>query len=246
MTDATALQREYYAKTAAEYETKRVKKRVTHPTAIAAFCGMARFFGGGSVLDVGAGTGRAVRMLQEMYPKERIIGIEPVEGMRTAGLETGFIKPGTLLDGDATQIQFADNEFDWVIETGILHHVQDWQAAVREMVRVASKGIMISDSNAIGQGSIPMTMAKYAIKSLGLWKALQWVQTKGKMYKYSEGDGVYYSFTAFDTLSIIREKFPEIRVMNTKNVRDERGSFYRTSPSVMVFAYCDTVEPGSQ
>ncbi len=239
MTDATALQRAYYERTAAGYEVKRVKKRTTHPMAISAFAGMARFQGGGSILDVGAGTGRAVRILQDMFPDERVIGVEPVEGMRKTGIETGLVKSDTLIEGDATDLQFADDEFNWVIETGILHHVPNWQKAVNEMVRVASRGIMISDSNAIGQGSVLGTTAKYTIKSLGLWNTLQWVQTRGKMYKYSEGDGVYYSFTAFDALAIIRRKFPEIRIMNTRNVRDERGAFYRTSPSVMVFAYRD-------
>lgn len=36
------------------------------------------------------------------------------------------------------------------------------------------------------------------------------------MSKWSEGDGVYYSFCAFDTLPLLRSKFPQVHVMNTQ------------------------------
>jgi hypothetical protein len=43
-----------------------------------------------------------------------------------------------------------------------------------------------------------------------------WLQTKVKMSKWSAGDGVYYSFCAFDTLPLLRSKFAHVQVMNTK------------------------------
>jgi len=36
------------------------------------------------------------------------------------------------------------------------------------------------------------------------------------MSKYSEGDGVYYSFCAFDALPLLRSKFSKVQVMNTQ------------------------------
>jgi hypothetical protein len=36
------------------------------------------------------------------------------------------------------------------------------------------------------------------------------------MSKYSEGDGVYYSFCAFDALPLLRRKFSQVHVMNTQ------------------------------
>lgn len=36
------------------------------------------------------------------------------------------------------------------------------------------------------------------------------------MSKWSEGDGVYYSFCAFDTLPLLRTKLPHVQVMNTQ------------------------------
>jgi len=83
------------------------------------------------------------------------------------------------------------------------------------MVRVARYGVLISDTNNIGQGSHLGRKLKKTIKKLGFWKALVWLQTNGKMSKWSEGDGLYYSFCAFDTLPLLRKKFVEVQVMNT-------------------------------
>ena len=83
------------------------------------------------------------------------------------------------------------------------------------MIRVARVGILISDSNNVGQGSYFARKTKRFIKSVGLWRAVVWAQTRGKMYKESDGDGVYYSFCAFDCIPAIRKKFPNIHFMNT-------------------------------
>jgi hypothetical protein len=84
------------------------------------------------------------------------------------------------------------------------------------MVRVARYGVLISDTNNIGQGSHLGRKLKKTIKKLGFWKVLVWLQTNGKMSKWSEGDGLYYSFCAFDTLPLLRQKFVEVQVMNTR------------------------------
>ena len=59
-----------------------------------------------------------------------------------------------LIDGNATALTFADNSFDLCVEAGVLHHIKDDQQAVREMCRVASKGVFLSDDNHLGAGSI--------------------------------------------------------------------------------------------
>jgi len=49
------------------------------------------------------------------------------------------------------------------------------------MARLARYGVLISDTNNIGQGSPRARMLKKLIKKLGLWNAFVWLQTKGKM-----------------------------------------------------------------
>lgn len=38
------------------------------------------------------------------------------------------------------------------------------------------------------------------------------------MSKFSEGDGVYYSFCAFDAIPLMNSKFASINVMNTQGI----------------------------
>jgi ubiquinone/menaquinone biosynthesis C-methylase UbiE len=230
--DAVDRQREYYTRTAAFYDEAHVARDNEHMRALAMFEGIARSSSHGSFLDIGAGTGRALHFLKTGFPQSRVVGIEPVDALRDVGHRKG-LKQHELVKGDATRLPFADNEFDWVIETGVLHHIRDADLAVREMVRVAKTGILISDSNNMGQGSLIVRLAKRAIKAAGLWPSLIWVQTLGKGYKFSEGDGVYYSYCAFDSIDMVRVKFPVIFIMNTM---PSGYNLYTTSPHVAIIA----------
>jgi ubiquinone/menaquinone biosynthesis C-methylase UbiE len=227
-------QRDYYQRTAEHYDAMHVSSDDEHGKALKAFMGLAELSGPvNNVLDVGAGTGRGLQKLKTRWPQTKTIGIEPVAALREIGHANG-ISPDELLSGDALNLEFVDNAFDYVIETGVLHHIPTPEAAVREMAWVAKKGIMISDTNNIGQGNSISRTAKYLIKSMGLWPMLIWAQTGGKMYKISEGDGVFYSFSAFDCISSFSSKFPMVHYMNT--VQCEGISIYRGASHVMIFA----------
>jgi len=230
--DEIALQREYYRRTSGDYDAAHLGEADEHAIALSAFCGLIKHFPHGSILDVGAGTGRGVTFLQAALPASHIIGVEPVAELRVEGYRKGVSK-NVLLDGDALALPFADSEFDWVIETGTLHHIRDYRKATAEMCRVARHGVMISDSNNMGQGRWFARLLKQTIKSLGLWPALISAQTGGKIYKYSEGDGVYYSFCAFDCVEILQTKFPMVHFMNTARAAP---SLYRTAGHVMIVA----------
>ena len=227
-------QRSYYERTAEHYDLMHVNPADEHGRALSAFMGLAEVCGPvDSVLDVGAGTGRAMRKLKDRWPNTKVIGVEPVDALREVGHKNGISRT-ELLSGDALKLEFEDNSFDYVIETGVLHHISKPSIAVKEMARVASKGIMISDSNNIGQGSYLARISKYIIKSAGLWPAFVWAQTRGKMYKVSEGDGVFYSFSVYDCIDSFNTKFPIIHYMNTEKCNGI--SIYRGASHVMIFA----------
>ena len=206
-----------------------------HARALTLLFAFARRLDHSSFLDVGAGTGRGVRALKSEFPAARIVGVEPVAPLRAAGLAKGDLPAGSLVEGDATALDFEDNSFDWVIETGVLHHIRDFREAVREMVRVARVGVLISDSNNMGQGAWPVRVLKHCIKSAGLWEALNWMQTRGKMYKESAEDGIFYSFCAFDAVPILEKKFSTIHFMNTMR---SSGNLYGSASHVAIVAFC--------
>jgi ubiquinone/menaquinone biosynthesis C-methylase UbiE len=227
-------QRAYYSRTAEHYDAMHVNQGDEHGKALSAFFGLAEVFGPvASVLDVGAGTGRALEKIKARLPDTRVIGVEPVENLRAVGHKKG-IPQDELVAGDALDLAFDDDSFDFVIETGVLHHLKRPIEAVKEMIRVARIGVMISDSNNIGQGSAKLRHIKFAIKSVGLWPIVVWLGTRGKMHKWSQGDGIFYSFSAFDCVRIIQEKFPLVHYMNT--VGSNGFNLYRGSSHVMLFA----------
>jgi ubiquinone/menaquinone biosynthesis C-methylase UbiE len=214
MSDDATSQREYYRNTAETYDEAHVRPGDEHELALSAFVGLISSLPHGSFLDVGAGTGRGMVLLKQAFPNSRVVGVEPVPAMRAQGHAKG-LSSEMLIAGDVLALQFSDAEFDWVIETGVLHHVKDFRTAVKEMCRVARYGVMLSDSNNMGQGNSIARFAKRMIKAVGLWPALVFVQTGGKGYKKSSGDGIFYSFCVFDCVDILEAKFPLLHFMNT-------------------------------
>lgn len=234
MSHEIKAQHAYYLRTAEHYDAMHLRDSDEHGKALSAFMGLAEVSGPvDSVLDVGAGTGRAMEKLKRRWPRARVMGIEPVAALRVQGYKKG-IPENELVAGNALSLAFCDDYFDFVIETGVLHHIKTPIAVVEEMTRVARKGVMISDSNNIGQGGAAARAIKYAVKSLGLWPASVYLQTRGKMYKSSEGDGIFYSFSAFDCVRTTTKKFPVVHYMNT--VRTNGFDLHRGAGHVMIFA----------
>jgi SAM-dependent methyltransferase len=211
------IQSHYYAETANQYDAMHVDQE--HELSLCLLASYIEFYNIQSILDVGAGTGRAVLWLKQRFPKLTIVGIEPVEALRVQGYQKGLL-PQELQDGNVYQLPFTDNSFDLVCEFAVLHHVRYPEQAIQEMSRVAIKGICISDCNFMGQGSLPVRIFKCLIFVLGLWQAADWLKTKGKGYTFSEGDGLAYSYSVFQDLSLLHQFWRTLRLMTTNGMSD--------------------------
>jgi ubiquinone/menaquinone biosynthesis C-methylase UbiE len=224
------IQRQYYAQTAHQYDDMHVCQDDEHFFALSFLVGMLDYLKIESILDVGSGTGRAISYIKSLRPDIRIIGIEPVPELREVGHQKG-LGINELIEGDATQLQFQDGEFDLVCEFGILHHIPNPDVALAEMLRVAKKAIIISDNNNFGAGSLPGRTLKQALNFLKLWDITDWLKTGGKRYKIDEGDGLAYSYSVFNNYQQIRESCKSTHVLNTK---DSHMSIYRTATHVAI------------
>src|SRR5258708_13401273 len=191
MSDPITIQREYYRRTAAQYEAMHVHSDGEHNFALSFMVSMIHYLGCRSVLDIGSGTGRALFVLKEEVPGIRICGIEPSPELRAAA-QTKGLAPDEIVDGDAQALKYTDGEFDLVCAFGALHHIPKPSLAVSEMLRVARRAIFISDANNFGQGSPPVRVIKQIATSLGLWALLDFIKSRGKGYILSEGEGLSY------------------------------------------------------
>ena len=166
-------------------------------------------YGYTSVLDVGAGSGRGVKHLLEHHPEIEVRGLEPVIAMIRRAEEHNGVPPGCIVEGDGAALPFPDGSFDAVCELGVLHHVSDPDAVVREMTRVARKAVFLSDSNRFANGGRLRRAAKFLLFRLKLWPTVYRVATRGRGYHLSlgpDGDGgVVYSYSVYDSLPFLNQ-----------------------------------------
>lgn len=222
------IQRKYYTETAQEYESVHVNQDDEHFFALSFMLSVLERLDIKSILDVGSGTGRTIKYIQKHRPDIRILGIEPVLELRKIGYSQG-ISEAELINGDATNLSFADDEFDLVCEFGVLHHIKNPDVAISEMLRVAKKSIFISDNNHLAHGSYLIRLVKYLLSSIRLWRLAHLIKTKGKGYTISEGDGLSYPYSVFDNYSQIEQKCQQTHLLNTKK---GRINLYRTASHI--------------
>ncbi|MEL6195840.1 MAG: class I SAM-dependent methyltransferase [Myxococcota bacterium] len=228
--EAIEKQRRYYAETAESYDTSHDCSHDEHYMSLSVMNGLLDFLGVTSVLDIGSGTGRSLRFLNDRRPKLRTMGVEPVAELREIAYSHG-IEPDQLVDGDVMSLAFGHGEFDIVCSFGVLHHVPDPARAVEEMLRVAKKAVFISDSNNFGQGHAAVRFIKQTLNRFRLWPMVDLIRTKGQGYHVSEGDGVYYSYSVFNQLDLLRRYCGRIHQFNTV---DASPDLYRTAGHVAI------------
>ena len=100
-------------------------------------------------------TGRGLPELASGLPGALICGIEPVAGLLRQAVDSGVQRSAALVNGTGELLPFMDESFDAVCEISMLHHVPNPTAVVREMMRVASKMVIISDSTVLVKAPYP-------------------------------------------------------------------------------------------
>jgi ubiquinone/menaquinone biosynthesis C-methylase UbiE len=196
---AVRVQRRYYTETDERYEAMHANEAAGDEAGLRLVTMLLAPLGVQSILDVGTATGRGLRNLREAFPEARICGIEPVRALLDQAVKLSNNSCGSLLCGSGEHLPFADASFDAVCEFGILHHVPQPERVVAEMLRVARKAVVIADSNRFGQGPRPMRWLKLALHKTHLWPLANYLKTGGKGYLVSEGDGVAYSYSVYDS-----------------------------------------------
>jgi len=188
------LQREYYERTRSEYDAAHVRADDEHSSACRIVAALLPVIGARSILDVGAGTGRSAAIFLQTDPSLRVCAVDPVLALLE---EAGQRLRCPAVVGDGARLPFRDGAYDVTVATGVLHHVREPNAVVREMLRVSRLAVFISDNNIFGAGSKAARLIKAALHGAGLWRLARFIQTGGKGFSVSEGDGVAYSYSVF-------------------------------------------------
>lgn len=111
----------------------------------------ARIASGFRVLDLGCGTGTLTVLLKQMHPDAKVVGIDGDPSVLAiarakAARQNTFI---TFDEGMAFQLPYADDSFDRVVSSLVIHHLttDDKKRSFHELYRILKSGgeLLIAD-----------------------------------------------------------------------------------------------------
>ena len=222
MQSAEELQRAYYTSTAGAYAAAHEVDNPACEEALQLLAHLLPAWGTQSLLDVGSGTGRVLRYMQDHVPSVKLAGIEPVASLIESAERAG-LAPGTIREGSGAQLPHPPASFDVVTAFGVLHHVAEPSRVIAEMLRVAKKAVVIGDSNRFAQGRPLARYVKLALSAAGLWPVWNQLRTRGRGYQVSEGDGVYWSYSVFDSMAQLRQHSRRLLTFEVEPVGQPAG-----------------------
>jgi ubiquinone/menaquinone biosynthesis C-methylase UbiE len=219
---AVEIQRKYYTDTAARYDSMHAHEGVTDPSITKVVHAFLRMLQARSVLDVGTATGRGLCDLKRALPDLFFCGVEPVGALIKQAVKDGNTSYVSMVCATGEALPFTDASFDVVCEFATLHHAANPNAVVKEMLRVARKAVIICDSNRFGQGSRAARLIKLFLCKTKLWGAYTFLRTRGKGYLITEGDGLAYSYSIYDSYDLVSQWAD--RVILIPSSADEKSS----------------------
>jgi SAM-dependent methyltransferase len=232
-------QRAYYAASATQYDGVHVTEGDEHFVALSHISALVGELGIRSILDIGCGTGRGLAYLSAKHPGVQIVGLDPVGELLQVAVKKGLM-PQVLVRGSGLELPFRTTSFDAVVECGVLHHVRDHRAVVRDMARVARRAIFLSDGNIFGQGrSLGIKLLKVGLYRAGLWRLVKFIQTGAKGYHLSEGDGLAYSYSVYFDFDLLSQWADRMITVPTRCSSKGRWSPVSSADTVLLCAIRD-------
>ncbi len=234
---AVEIQRQYYTETAGRYDSMHSHEGGTDTSITRFVHAFVRMLDVQTILDVGTATGCSIRDLKQALPDVFVCGVEPVGALVRQGVQNGNTASGPIVQATGEALPFANASFDAVCEFATLHHAANPTAVVKEMLRVARKAVFICDSNRFGQGPLSARLLKLALYKANLWGAFNHLRTGGKGYAITEGDGLAYSYSVYDSLEPITRWADRVLLIPTSG--EKNGNWFHpllTSSGILVCA----------
>lgn len=97
---------------------------------------------GGVALEIGCGKGAGVELILDLFDADHVdaFDLDPdmiCQARRRLRSKKDAVQ---LWTGDATQIMAEGNCYDTVFDFGVIHHIPNWEVALREVYRVLKPG----------------------------------------------------------------------------------------------------------
>ncbi|HEY9370690.1 class I SAM-dependent methyltransferase, partial [Streptomyces sp.] len=110
---------------------------------------------GDSVLDAGCGTGRALPPLRDAVgPDGTVIGADLTPAMLTAAVDAGRGDSARLVLADVTRLPVRTGTLDAVFGAGLISHLPDPEANLRELARTVRPGGQLALFHPVGRAAL--------------------------------------------------------------------------------------------
>jgi SAM-dependent methyltransferase len=110
---------------------------------------------GGTVLDVGCGTGRGLAPLRAAVgPGGRVVGLDITPAMLAEADRRGRRDHASLVLGDAQDLPFASGAFDACLAAGLISHLPAPRRGLRELARVCRSGATLALFHPVGRAAL--------------------------------------------------------------------------------------------
>lgn len=110
---------------------------------------------GGRALDAGCGTARALPLLRAAVgPSGTVVGVDLTPEMLREAAALGRHRDGALVEADSGRLPLRDGAFDAVLAAGLVHHLPDPAAGLRELARVTAPGGRLALFHPIGRAAL--------------------------------------------------------------------------------------------
>ncbi|NUK03407.1 methyltransferase domain-containing protein [Streptomyces lunaelactis] len=148
--DHTHVQ-EFFSARAADWDTRFAGDGPAYAAAVAEL-GLRP---GDAVLDAGCGTGRALPPLRSAVgPRGTVLGADLTPAMLDAALRAGRGGSGLLLLADVARLPLRTESLDAVFAAGLIAHLPQPEANVRELRRVVRPGGRLALFHPIGRAAL--------------------------------------------------------------------------------------------
>lgn len=133
--------RAFFTRRADAWEERFAYQTPAYEAAIARL----RLAPGGRAVDLGCGTGRAMPALRaQVGPRGQVLGVDLTPAMLAAAARHGRTRHGSLVAADCARLPLAAASVDGIFSAGLLDHLPDPAAALREWARVsAADGVLL-------------------------------------------------------------------------------------------------------
>jgi ubiquinone/menaquinone biosynthesis C-methylase UbiE len=204
---------DYYARTASQYNAWHYDptNNQSHNYAVRETFALMKKLGAKTLLDVCCGTGRTIK--EGLAAGIDVRGIDISKDLIEAGIRELNVPADRFDHGDATCLPYGDQSYDFVCILGALHHTVRPRAIVAELLRVARRGLVISDEANNWMGGTKSLLIRMGIFDPVYRMIFRRAPRQHRRLVTTDKDGPAYVFSIEEVIPMVAARFPNLKCL---------------------------------